>query len=172
VVIVLMSQSVPSVSELASIDPRPNARWIRLISLGCTVLLVLSTILTSHPLLFGGVKSAAAAPGSEVIVVLDDDADPLAVAERRGITPTQVYRHVFNGFAGRLPEVSAQSLESDSDVVAIAPDFPISGAAERIPSGVERSWAAPDQGGASVSNLIAETGPVDAMWRCLIPGST
>jgi len=83
----------------------------------------------------GGVRPAAAAPGSEVIVMLDDDADPLEVADRMGITPTQIYLQMFKGCAGRLSEVSAQSLDVDTDVIDSAPDFPISGAAERIPSG-------------------------------------
>src|SRR3712207_7426065 len=46
---------------------------------------LLSTIVTSHPLPFGAARIAAAAPGSEVIVMVDDDADPGEVAERMGI---------------------------------------------------------------------------------------
>ncbi|MEA2596034.1 MAG: in, partial [Thermomicrobiales bacterium] len=109
-------------------------------SLGLVALLILILVGPIPPRRTeGGAATVGTAPlGDDVIVMLDDDADPWAAAERMGITPTHVYFHVFRGFSGQLPEMSVQSLELDPDVVQIAPDLPIVAAAERVPTGVDR----------------------------------
>jgi subtilisin family serine protease len=125
--------------SIAPLHPSWQRRTRVAVTVGLVALLILPLI---GPISLGrsrhGLVVDAAALGDEVIVVLEDDADPWEVAERMGIVPTHVYLHVFRGFAGRLPEVSGQSLDLDPEVLQIAPDLPIQAAAERLPTGVDR----------------------------------
>ncbi|HEV3052182.1 MAG TPA: S8 family serine peptidase [Longimicrobium sp.] len=57
-------------------------------------------------------------PGSYV-VQLDWAADAGALAAEYGLKPKYVYQHLMNGFAGAIPDVTAQALSMDPRVVRI-----------------------------------------------------
>jgi aqualysin 1 len=56
------------------------------------------------------------------IVMLNDDFDPLPVAQEFGIQPDHVYEHVFSGFAGTISDVVLAALRSDVRVISVEPD--------------------------------------------------
>jgi subtilisin family serine protease len=57
-------------------------------------------------------------PGSYV-VQLSWAADAAALAAEYGLKPKYVYQHLFNGFAGAIPDLTAQALSLDPRVVRI-----------------------------------------------------
>src|SRR5215207_4362882 len=82
-------------------------------------------------------RLAVAAPaGGDVIVVLADGANPVAVAAAAGVTPKRVYSSVFRGFAARVPAAAMHGLVNNPNVAIISEDLPVSVAAQTLPSGV------------------------------------
>ncbi|MBA3451091.1 MAG: S8 family serine peptidase [Chloroflexia bacterium] len=85
----------------------------------------------------------AAAQGTagveEVIVVLDDGADPVAVAQEMGVAVTHIYRNVFTGFAGTLPAGALDEARASRTVQRIFPDGEVKAEVQTIPTGVRRS---------------------------------
>jgi subtilisin len=98
--------------------------------LALTVLTLLVTVLPT---------AAAARPVllSTYIVVLADDAEPLAVAG--GLTLRQVYRHALSGFAAVLTPAQARRLAADPRVRSVEPDRTVR--AFEVPTGVARIGA-------------------------------
>ena len=76
--------------------------------------------------------------GGDVIVVLRPGADPEAEARRVGVQPRQIYRNVFQGFAGNVPAAAMQGLVRNPNVAIISPDLPVQIFALTVPSGVDR----------------------------------
>jgi subtilisin family serine protease len=73
-----------------------------------------------------------------VIVVLEPGADPEAVARGAGVNPRRVYRNVFRGFAGRVPEQALRGLRNNPRVRLVSEDRPVTIAQQAIPAGVIR----------------------------------
>ncbi|MDP9366165.1 MAG: S8 family serine peptidase [Chloroflexota bacterium] len=89
----------------------------------------------AHPL------SGAATPrvgDQDVIVVLKDGANPAAAAEDLGVTPRQVHRHVFRGFAGRVPAAAAAGLRRNPRVALVSENLPVAVHAQHMPTGIDR----------------------------------
>ena len=74
----------------------------------------------------------------DVIVVLDEGADPEAVARELGVTPTFIYDEAFTGFAAELPAAAREAAARRGDVAQITPDFPVRKFEQRLPTGVDR----------------------------------
>jgi subtilisin family serine protease len=70
------------------------------------------------------------------IITLADRESPAAVAADHGVTPTRVFAHVLNGFAGEIAEAARSGLMRDSRVVRVERD------AEVTTQG-EPQWGAP-----------------------------
>ena len=105
-----------------------------------------------------GIHSFLAAGESEVIVVLDDGADPLAAAAEMGVTVTHVYRHVFTGFSGIMPTQAVSTARSARSVENIFEDGVVHAESQTIPTGVRRVGVPVDPGG----EHLAIASPVDA----------
>jgi subtilisin family serine protease len=71
------------------------------------------------PSLLLGSVAEGTIPGSYV-VQLDWAADAGALAAEYGLEPKYVYQHLLNGFAGAIPDVTAQALSMDPRVVRIS----------------------------------------------------
>ena len=54
------------------------------------------------------------------VVQLDWAADAPALAAQYGLTPKHVYQHLMNGFAGAIPDATAQALSVDPRVLRIS----------------------------------------------------
>jgi subtilisin len=78
------------------------------------------------------------ATADDVIVVLDDGADPLAVAAEMGVTVTHVYRNLFTGFSGTLPAPAMAAARSVPSVRTIFEDGRVHAEGQTVPTGVER----------------------------------
>ena len=65
-----------------------------------------------------GAATEGTIPGSYV-VQLDWAADAPALAAEYGLKPKYVYQHLVNGFAGAIPDLTAQALSLDPRVVRI-----------------------------------------------------
>lgn len=80
----------------------------------------------------------------DVIVVLEDGADIQAAeaveiaVEAGGEQPTQVFDGAIDGFATTLSASEVAELATDPQVAGIFPDTPITGAAQTLPTGVNR----------------------------------
>jgi subtilisin family serine protease len=76
--------------------------------------------------------------GTDVIVMLEEGADPVEAAHELGVEPTHIYSDVFTGFAGNLPpEALAEARASDA-VQRITPDGEVHAEGQTIPTGVTR----------------------------------
>ncbi len=82
------------------------------------------------------------------IVVLEDGTDPVAAAAALGVTPVEVYRDVFSGFAAELTPGAASSARASHFVRKVAPDGRVRAATEKTPTGVERVGTPLDDRGA------------------------
>jgi subtilisin family serine protease len=74
----------------------------------------------------------------DVIVVLDEGADPEAAARELGVTPTFVYDEAFTGFAAKLPPRVREAAARRADVAQITEDFPVRKFAQTLPTGIDR----------------------------------
>ena len=81
---------------------------------------------------------AATSDEDNVIVVLEDGADPLAAAAEMGVTVTHVYRHVFTGFAGSLPAAEVTAAEAMPVVRNIFADGRVHAESQTLSTGVRR----------------------------------
>ena len=75
---------------------------------------------------------------AEVIVVLEPGADPVSVAQELGVKVTHIYRHVFTGFAGVMPQSSVAAARANHAVRSISPDGQVQSEAQIMPTGVSR----------------------------------
>jgi subtilisin family serine protease len=123
------------------------------------LLIVLLIILTIAPITSTAREAPPAQPDQEtdVIVVLKPGADPAEVARAAGVQPRHVFRHVFRGFAGRVPEQALQGLRRNPRVELISPDRPVTIAQQTPPEGIYRIEA--DQYPGAVGSGL---NPVDA----------
>lgn len=133
----------------------------RLCSIVATLAILVSGVAGS------GVSTPAAAqtvqiPYGKVIVVLQDGLDPSAFASASGVQPAFVYETLITGFAANLTEEAARRLAQVPQVAGIYPDYPVSPAAQIIPTGVERINAPRnpmvpfgDGSGATVGGIVA-----------------
>lgn len=95
---------------------------------------------------------------AEVIVVLEPGADPVAAAHELGVTVTHIYRNVFTGFSGSMPQSSVAAARANRAVRNISPDGQVQAEAQFIPTGVSRVGT-PYQPGSTHLSLPS---PVDA----------
>ena len=72
------------------------------------------------------------------IVVLEDDASPQDVAKGHGISPQLFYKKAINGFAGKIPPVALERLQSDSRVKYVEADKIYQIAIQSLPTGIDR----------------------------------
>jgi subtilisin family serine protease len=96
--------------------------------------------------------------GEEVIVVLDDGADPVAAAREMGVEVTHIYRHVFTGFAGVLPAGAVAEARRTRSARDIFPDGEVRIEQQQIATGVRRAGV-PHRSG---SSHLAIPSPIDA----------
>lgn len=95
-------------------------------------------------------SSALAQPASEpgrFIVVLNEDAGPAAnvareVANNNGGRVGHVYTRALRGFSVTLPEAAMARVAADPRVAYVERDLPMSIAAQTVPTGIVRSFAA------------------------------
>src|SRR5829696_8740750 len=64
-------------------------------------------------------------------------ADAVA-AESTDVTVSQVYEHVFDGFAAVIPEDQVESVRNDPRVQAVVPDEEVHAVAQILPTGINR----------------------------------
>ncbi len=127
---------------------------------------VVALVLAMAPAALGGTRGVGAATASPSIVEVVPEGDPLAVARRLRVEPTQVYREVVNGFAAELTPAARRAAEADERIVSISPDLPVSIARQELPTGVDRIDADrhPDAaingrgGGVDVDVAVIDTG--------------
>ena len=87
---------------------------------------------------------ALTAPGTNTytppanIVTLRSDADPEAVARDFGLTPVNVYRHAFKGFAVTVPTNQLAALRADPRVLAVEGNGHVSLCAQTNSTGFSR----------------------------------
>lgn len=124
-------------------------------------LLVLSGVASTVPAPVAA-QQTVQIPYGNVIVVLQDGLDPSAFASTSGVQPSFVYRTLLTGFAANLTEAAARRLAQVPQVKGIYPDYPVSPAAQIIPTGVERVNAPRNPimpfgngGGATVGGMVA-----------------
>ena len=72
------------------------------------------------------------------IVVLEPEADRASVAESNGIEVIVAYTHIFNGFAGVVPEGRLEGLENDPRVAAVEANMVYQLLEQVVPTGVRR----------------------------------
>jgi subtilisin family serine protease len=76
------------------------------------------------------------------LVVLDDAADPAAVASelgvRHGLALGHVYRHALRGFAAKIPPHRLAAIRNDPRVAFVQPDRVVRLAAQTLPTGIDR----------------------------------
>ncbi len=97
----------------------------------------------------------------DVIVVLEDVANPSDVARQHRVDPRYVYEHALTGFAASIPEARLRGLERDPRVAFVSEDRPVQAAAQTTPTGVSRIEADDVHGtatGDGVRVAIIDTG--------------
>ena len=73
------------------------------------------------------------------IVVLDHgETNPAGLAKGHGISPSNVYKSVFKGFAGTIPEAALKGLAKNPKVLRIVPDRVVKKIAQTLPTGIDR----------------------------------
>ncbi len=92
------------------------------------------------PLTFAS-ASAQGMRSVDVIVVLEDAANPSEVARQHRVEPRFVYEHALTGFAASIPEARLRGLENDPRVDYIELDDEVQLAAQTTPTGVQRIFA-------------------------------
>ena len=106
--------------------------------------------------------------GEEVIVILEDGADPVAAAREMGADVTHIYRHVFTGFAGVLPAGAVEAARASRSRQRIFPDGLVQAEAQVVPTGVSRSGVPRNPDG----QHLAIPSPIDADIAILDTGVT
>jgi subtilisin family serine protease len=100
----------------------------------------------------------APASGEEVIVVLEDGADPVAAAQELGVEPTHIYEDVFTGFAATMPEATVAEARASGMVKQISQDGRVQAEAQIVGTGVLRVGVPHTPG----SPNLAIASPIDA----------
>ena len=95
---------------------------------------------------------------NDVIVVLDDGADPVAAAAVMGVTVTHVYRHVFMGFAGTLPAAEVSAAQAMPAVRDVFEDGRVHAESQTLSTGVRRVGTPAEPDG----EHLAIASPIDA----------
>jgi subtilisin len=101
-------------------------------------------VLLGATLLIAGPGAAAAPSGSGyyIVVFKGSVADPAGLAasqtKKLGATLSYVYKVALRGYAATIPTSRLAELTSDPTVAYVAPDAPVSAAAQLLPSGVDR----------------------------------
>ena len=75
------------------------------------------------------------------IVLLEAGADAASVASTHDIAVTVPFRHIFNGFAGAVPEDKLKGLKHDPRVTLVEPNMAFHLQGETVPTGVRRIGA-------------------------------
>jgi subtilisin len=108
------------------------------------------------------------ANGEEVIVVLEDGADPIATAQELGVEPTQIYDEVFTGFAATMPAEALAEASASGTVEQISRDGRVQAEAQVVGTGVLRVGVPPTAG----SQHLDIASPIDADIAILDTGIT
>jgi len=98
------------------------------------------------------------ASGEEVIVVLEDDADPIVAAQELGVEPTHIYDGVFTGFAATMPAAAVAEARASDAVRQISRDGRVQAEDQIVGTGVLRVGVLHTPG----SQNLAITSPIDA----------
>src|SRR5215204_3104288 len=130
------------------------------------VLVVVSAIVAISSLPIGSVapmlsvtaQEEAPASGEEVIVVLEDDADPIVAAQELGVEPTHIYDGVFTGFAATMPAAAVAEARASDAVRQISRDGRVQAEDQIVGTGVLRVGVPHTPG----SQNLAITSPIDA----------
>jgi subtilisin len=130
------------------------------------VLVVLAAIVAMSSLPIGSVapvlsvaaQEEAPASGEEVIVVLEDDADPIVAAQELGVEPTHIYDGVFNGFAATMPAAAVAEARASGAVRQISRDGRVQAEDQIVGTGVLRVGVPHTPG----SQSLAIASPIDA----------
>jgi subtilisin len=89
-----------------------------------------------------GASAAPSGSGAYIVVFKGSVTDPAALAasqtKKLGATLSQVYKVALRGYAATIPTSRLAELASDPSVAYVAPDTPVSPAAQLLPSGVDR----------------------------------
>ena len=80
----------------------------------------------------------APASGGEVIVVLEDGADPIATARELGVEPTQIYDEIFTGFAATMSAAAVEEARASGVVQQISRDGRVQAEKQAVGTGVLR----------------------------------
>jgi subtilisin len=103
-------------------------------------------------------QEEAPASGEEVIVVLEDDADPIVAAQELGVEPTHIYDGVFTGFAATMPAAAVAEARASDAVRQISRDGRVQAEDQIVGTGVLRVGVLHTPG----SQNLAITSPIDA----------
>jgi subtilisin len=130
------------------------------------VLAVLAAIVAMSALPIGSVAPAlsvaaqeeAPASGEEVIVVLEDGADPIAAAQELGVEPTHIYDEIFPGFAATMPAAAVAEAQASGAVKQISRDGRVQAEDQVVGTGVLRVGVPHTPG----SQSLAIASPIDA----------
>jgi subtilisin len=150
---------------------------MRIILLLLTALIPLSGLLASltapvHASVLPGTAVPSRMPqladDSEVIVVLDPGADPLAAAAEMGASVTHVYHRVFTGFAGTVPPEALSAARTLPTVQDIFADGKVRAETQVLATGVRRIDVPVTPDG----EHLAIASPVDADIAILDTGVT
>ncbi|MCC7021943.1 MAG: S8 family serine peptidase [Thermomicrobiales bacterium] len=138
-------------------------RWSSITTRALQALLAIAFVIGTLPLAATASAQETPAPGSEVIVVLEDGADPVAAARDMGVEVTHIYRHVFTGFSGIMPATPLEApigaaRARKPAVKDISPDGTVQIEAQQIPDGVSRTEVPKDEDG----QHLAIPSPVNA----------
>jgi subtilisin len=110
------------------------------------------------PVLSVAAQEEAPASGEEVIVVLEDDADPIVAAQELGVEPTHIYDGVFTGFAATMPAAAVAEARASDAVRQISRDGRVQAEDQIVGTGVLRVGVLHTPG----SQNLAITSPIDA----------
>lgn len=105
--------------------------------------------------LFTGPLSAQEIPGDYIVVMQDDGAEPLVVAQAHGLAATHRYDAVFHGFAAHVPPQALDGLRRNPHVAFVEPDRLVYAYGQSVPTGVSRMGAYPVTPGLTIAAGIA-----------------
>jgi subtilisin family serine protease len=117
---------------------------------------------------FGQPAAAQSRDDREVIVVLEDGADPAAAAADMGVKVTHIYRHVFTGFSGIMPAQAVAEARAASTPANIFTDSPVAIESQQVATGVRRIGTPLTSDG----DHLAIASPIDADIAILDTGVT
>ena len=100
-------------------------------------------------------------PDDQSIVVLEEGADPVAIAESLGVEPVEVYRDVLTGFTAELSPSAAAAARKSRFVRKVSPNGRVQAEAQETPTGVERVGT-PVDGGGSARGINVDVAVLDS----------